>query len=400
MRMEINCKIHAALELLGVRRGIVKGYLFGYRQYMMNKKALSVTLLGFVLLMGLGALGKMRELPHGYLRGFLVPFSQKAPERHTADSAGTARFDIDLGAEQKRIEKAFATMKSSEAAAYFQEISRGYDDETIHILEHFVGEELYIREGFDGLALCTDSLLFGCYHGFFAEAFRGEGREFMFRAEEVCKRWSNFFKASGCIHGIGHGLLSLEGQENLIAALRGCDSISYSIPFGNEMCYTGVFMEYNTTTVHGRNVVVRTFNSQEPYDPCLWVPSVYQPACYLQLPHWWNEFMPGSFSKMGELCGEIINGAHKENCFRSIGMIATRQTKQDQHRIAAICTKMPGIFGEHFCIEEAAKLLLILQKPNALELCDVLAASEKNLCQKNVRAFMCDKMHVCDERDR
>lgn len=304
--------------------------------------------------------------------------------------------------ETERIRSMFEVKGSVAAVADFKARFRGYSQETIHEVEHVLGEELYRREGVGGLALCPDSLLFGCYHGFFAEAFFAEGKSFISRAEQICGRWDDFFKASGCIHGIGHGLLSFEGHANLLLALEDCDSFSYSIAFGNTMCHTGVFMEYNTTSVHGvvsQGEPLRIFDPQHPYDPCDRVPRVYQSPCYLQLPQWWNEFMPNGFLKMGELCDAVQDFKNEESCFRSIGMVVTRATQQDKDRIAMVCTQMPTSQEAHFCIEEAAKLLLILREPYALELCSFLAASEKDICIKNVESFMCDKMHVCNEKN-
>ncbi len=275
----------------------------------------------------------------------------------------------------------------------------GVPDEVKHILEHYLGEELYLKEGAEGIKLCPDTLFSGCFHGFFAKAMSVEGEEFVKKAESVCGLRKDFFQASGCIHGIGHGFLTFKGYDNLNEALKSCDRVSYSIPFGNEMCYTGVFMEYNLVTVYdkdGEKLMPRPFRKDKAFEPCINVFSSYQSACYLQLPQWWSEVLKSDYAKMGSLCEMVNLKDNRESCFRSIGMVVVRETSKDIDKINAYCKKMPVHEAVIFCLEEASKLMSVLKGANPMAPCRFLKSNEADKCISNVKIFMCEKMHKCD----
>ncbi len=292
--------------------------------------------------------------------------------------------------ETPKLGKMFNEKGVEETMAYFREEYKNYDEEAIHILEHFVGKELYLRNGLPGLSLCPTSSRYGCFHGFFVEAFSKEGRSFLKRAEDTCQFISDFLRASACMHGLGHGFLSLEGNSNIFAALKDCDSLTFPIPFGQEMCYTGVFMDYNEP----RQLISREDKSAL-FRPCNTIPENYQPSCYLQLPQWWGVVMKNDFLKMGNLCREVSNSKNQESCFRGIGVVITRETRAEYPRIGALCSKMPKT-GIPFCLEESAKLLSVLNKPEPLSPCGYLDSSAKNMCISNIKNFMCHNLLICN----
>ncbi|MDP2735854.1 MAG: hypothetical protein Q8P12_06630 [bacterium] len=320
------------------------------------------------------------------------------------EESADSLYDIDYAKEYQAVQEAFDAGESSQAVASLQERYRllGYDEEIIHILEHLVGEELFFREGKEGLSLCsTESPFLGCYHGFFAAAFpEGKQEELLQQAEEACRSLEGAFRQSSCIHGIGHGFAALEGQENLLGALSLCDKVSYSTALGNEMCYTGVFMEYNTASVHGPSIAAlpREFDAQNPYAPCPELPAQYQSACYLQIVHWWGEtdVLRNDFAALGELCRGIKGPAeNKENCFRSAGMVAARFARLQPKEVIPSCMEMPEE-GMAFCLKEAAKLLSIHGKGDALDVCGVPGSDFRQECAGDIEQFFCDTLLVCE----
>lgn len=326
--------------------------------------------------------------------------------RHDAvppESAPASLYGIDYAVEQQVVQEAFEENKSSEAVAFLQEryVSLGYDEEIIHILEHLVGEELFAREGREGLSLCsTESPFLGCYHGFFALAFPHADEQFFAEAEATCRKLDDVFRRGACIHGIGHGFATLQGEERLMDALTMCDEVSYTIPKGNEMCYTGVFMEYNTAERHGSSIATlpREFEPDSPYAPCITLPELYQDACYLQLGHWWGETddLRNDFEAMGRLCQNLPGSAqNKERCFRSVGMVATRFASFEPEGTVSSCMKMPEE-GLEFCLEEAATLMTIHERKDALEVCGALGESFVKECAAYIENLFCEILLECD----
>ncbi len=311
--------------------------------------------------------------------------------------ATTGLFSLEK--ERANIKTFFVRGGTKAALDYFERAYGAKDEDTKHVLEHTLGEELYAREGLKGLAFCPSSLFSGCYHGFFGAALETEGLGFLPHAEAACFAKADFFAKSGCIHGVGHGLLTNRGHDNLPLALGDCDSIRYSMPFGNEMCYTGVFMEYNLVAIHSRGekaIVPRPFNASNPYDPCANVAPKYQSACFLQLPQWWASVTNRDFPAMRNLCGALPEGANRDSCFRSIGMVAAREGGYQRASIEKGCAEMPTFDDALSCTEEAAKLLLILGKPEPLAVCDSLANPLAKICKERAASFLCEEMQRCD----
>jgi hypothetical protein len=119
-----------------------------------------------------------------------------------------------------------------------------------HVMAHLFGELLYQEGGTAYLETCDSEFSFGCYHGFFTTAIYGEGDSVIMELDRICIETGGL-GASGCQHGLGHGLVEYYGHtlDGLKNALQSCeDTTSYSKKFGCTLCqYSNLLSKYSTS---------------------------------------------------------------------------------------------------------------------------------------------------------
>lgn len=293
---------------------------------------------------------------------------------------------------------------SEDAYRYFQETYRQSPPENLrifHYLGHWVGSELYKRNGAGGIVMCDETGGYGCFHGFLGEAMKREGTNFLAESGGLCDAHQKISTSSvECVHGIGHGILAFTGyeQNNLKEALDGCDMLSIHF-FLKNICYSGVFMEYNIRTMHGlggRGFVIREFEPRNPYNPCSKLEGERQQRCYYELPYWWIAVTGGDFSKMGRWCADISDAENQESCFRGIGHVVPWASGYNDRLITAQCANMPVEGSERFCLEDAAWRLFFQRGHSSVSLCDNLKVFERQLCVQTIKRRACDVLSACN----
>lgn len=309
---------------------------------------------------------------------------------------------FDLGGEKKKLLKLFQEKGGKEAYRYFTQNYQSVDPVKIHDLAHYVGRELYNKEGIPGVLLCDDSYNYGCYHGFFGQAMLKEGESFLIKAEPFCKgKGKTGVDFGGCVHGMGHGILAMKGytRENVIWALERCDGLS---PVGAKGCYNGVFMEYNARSMQavpqGSAPAFRQFQSDRPYEPCDDLPLPYQYDCYYEQPNWWTMVFYGQYDRMGILCSQIANRKNYESCFRGIGRIIPLFVSYDVDAFGKACDTMPTQQGKAFCIEDGIQVLLAQNKDEALALCTRLEGELQKSCTVHMNGYLCSVLSRCQKK--
>src|SRR3989344_4473672 len=103
-----------------------------------------------------------------------------------------------------------------------------FDGQT-HLLNHTVGDYLYLKCGVAGLSQCKVLFLSSCYHGFILHAIADGGMN------KVAEVFASCYKEGStvyiqCTHAIGHGFLANAGYKNLTQALKICDEAISTIP--------------------------------------------------------------------------------------------------------------------------------------------------------------------------
>ena len=257
-----------------------------------------------------------------------------------------------------------------------------------HPLSHVFGELLYEKMGVDGLAVCDNTFVSGCFHGFFGTAINSEGRSVFSSLDEfdkACQGGDFWFR---CQHGLGHGILSYLGEDRLIEALNICADLPSQLFIGG--CPVGVFMEYNLRIMHDLTAVdfnPRPLDPDDPYAPCTLVPEHFQPHCYFIQPFWWQIVLKGDYIKIGKLCNGIEDAILRQVCFRGTGNYIVQNVGYNNVlEIITLCKEMPSFRVIALCMEGASKAFLIHSDPKQRyvpsALCDALE-------DYNVRMDLC-----------
>lgn len=310
------------------------------------------------------------------------------------DSYPTPSKNERLSQEIEELRKIFDARGPQEAYKYFKD---NYSSLNSHELAHFVGIELYKREGVRGVYICDGSFNWGCYHGFFGQALSTEGRAFLARAKEVCagngeKKGTD---VSGCIHGIGHGVLALKGYtpQNLIDSLKTCDILGGDAA---KSCYNGVFMEHNTATMEffrSGEIGYRRLGD-DPFEPCNKLPRAYRYDCYYEQPSWWVTVLGRDYQKIGNLCLSL-KPENREACFRGLGRIVPEAVGNNLQEVEDVCKQMPSIDGIFYCFRDSVQTLLSLGFADATTLCDAVGARGGE-CREFALDFSCRVLLECD----
>jgi hypothetical protein len=84
------------------------------------------------------------------------------------------------------------------------------------------------------------------------------------------------FNYYNCVHGLGHGLMYVEGH-NLFKALELCDKLTDD--WDSESCYGGVYME--NVIANGKDHISKYLKEDDLLYPCNVVDEKYKQQCYL-----------------------------------------------------------------------------------------------------------------------
>lgn len=266
--------------------------------------------------------------------------------------------------EKMRWQQYFDGAPVGEVYAHFLETASALDYYAAHGLSHIIGEELYDREGWEGIAFCTQDFGFGCFHGFSGAALSDRG---LGATEKLSAACTNLQRGDylGCIHGIGHGILAYVGNDNLVQALVACESSQQDEVVGG--CFGGVIMEYNYNTMQSQSGIdLRPFSESDAYSPCGSLGDRYTPSCYYELPSWWYASFEGTgaadsagiFTRIGKLCSDIQDEASRTFCFRGTGNVVGPRSDVQVARMKEWCDEMPTKNARDLCYAEELGHLL------------------------------------------
>jgi hypothetical protein len=239
------------------------------------------------------------------------------------------------------------------AQAAYEEFKSAYQDKsfgTQHTVAHIFGQLLYEKMGLQGLTICDATFAFGCFHSFFSRAFSEKGLGIVLQANEACiEKYSA--GGTGCLHGIGHGIIDYLGHDKLVESLAVCTKTTQVNPlFG---CTSGVFMEYNVPVIIDSErsyTKFRDLNSANPYEPCnTIVPGQFRESCYYEMGQWWDKVYFGDYQKIGQLCAGIDNSTWQRSCFLGVGNVAAPSSQYEVGATISKCQQMPTEEGRLIC---------------------------------------------------
>lgn len=215
-----------------------------------------------------------------------------------------------------------------------------------HQEAHIFGGLLYDTGGLDDIATCDDAFLFGCYHGFFGKALTNNGSTVLPALDEACSKKTSW-AATGCLHGIGHGILVYLGDQNIQDALAMCDQLATKGRAGG--CPSGVFMEYNLGTMSNhKQARIRQVQKENYHEPCNRVDQKYLIDCYVEQPQWWYA-TNGSFEQNGKLCGEVSDQPAREACYHGIGYVVGHIRRYNLEEALPECINLPSPEAQSLC---------------------------------------------------
>lgn len=227
------------------------------------------------------------------------------------------------------------------AYAEFKEKNARAAEQGRHLSAHIIGEKIYESEGISGIRYCDASFSFGCYHGFFGQAFAQGGIDSIEELDAVCVR-SFGPLGTGCQHGIGHGVLEYVGYQNITDALAICEKTTKSAPLLG--CVSGVFMEYNMPLVGISDTLIpqtRAFSKETADEPCRLVKETYKKSCYFELGGWLDSALYGDYEKIGEVCGSFTV-EWRAACFQGFGAMLPQRMHYNSESSRAICEVFEG----------------------------------------------------------
>lgn len=288
----------------------------------------------------------------------------------------------DLSAEQEHWRERINSLGADAAYEAFKADNESTPYGMQHAKAHLFGDVLYQVEGVAGVSTCDTAFAFGCYHSFFGRAIATEGLGVIHELDRACID-AYGLKGLGCQHGLGHGVLSYVGEENLDAALDECDTLTWDGPIGG--CTSGVFMEYNFRTMEDPSgVSVREPEDGALHAPCRSIDEAFRLACYFEQPQWWQAlFRDGEgFVRVGELCGEVVDAAERRVCYMGTGNAISSVSNASIDRVIEECTHMPSSEGRTQCLTGGA--WIISADPDRTEpwerICEDLTGSARETC--------------------
>lgn len=246
-------------------------------------------------------------------------------------------------------------------------IKQGEVVDNVHEYAHAVGRALYVKYDLEGIPLCSNEFLYGCYHGAVSEALIKQGVNDISKIESSCMNIIS--KREGdpgeCIHGIGHGLLAINGLS-IVPSLVGCDSLEVDI--NKEYCYQGVFMENKLSDTSNKN---NEINNNWSF--CEQFLDRYQSACTAYIVNIFGD--DDAIQQAGSFCKNAPNKILWRQCMISVSLQITISSINEDEAILDKCRKIKDNNDQSYCIIMAAAWVKRLELPNNL-------ATSKLFCQE------------------
>ncbi len=181
--------------------------------------------------------------------------------------------------QQKSVKEAFTDLREHYATSI-------YLQSQCHQITHIIGRtSAESTEGVGDIYSKGDSFCWsGYYHGVIEQVAKKMGKdEFVAQLNTICadveakSRYS--FYHYNCVHGLGHGVMSISDNE-LFDSLEECDTVIDA--WNRSSCVGGVFMENvmsdpTTNPTH----TTKYLRPEEPMYPCTAVDEKYKEQCYL-----------------------------------------------------------------------------------------------------------------------
>jgi hypothetical protein len=235
----------------------------------------------------------------------------------------------------------------------------------------------------------------GYYHGVVEELAANLGpRAFLRQLNGACRRLRRQATKrlyAECVHGLGHGVMSVLGND-LYAALKACDRLRSSR--NRNRCYSGVFMENAASAAGLTHLRTRYVKRREPLYPCNAVARRYRRECYpmqaIYAVRRANDDYPAVFA----LCARVRQ-PHSGRCYQGLGAAAVQASTTESLTLAGqtteadqICRLGPDREAMGNCVLGAVRAFVFVgSTARGRRFCGIVERSVRGDCLRERRRF-------------
>jgi len=258
-----------------------------------------------------------------------------------------------------------------------------------HPIMHTIGAEASksyktVSEAFlHGDAFCWSGYYHGVMEGVIARIGEADlPKQLDTICAEIPGKESYNFDYFNCVHGLGHGIMELKGDE-LFDSLKMCDNLKGD--WEQKSCQSGVFME--NVIVYEHYGTSKYLKVSEPLYPCTAVEGKYKEQCYLGQTSFALRAYNYDFPKTFALC-ESVEEPWRDICMQSMGRDAGNQARHDGPTTKNMCYIPADQNDRNNCVVGAVKEFISYYHDikQADDFCNLLG-SEKALCLQTGRQY-------------
>ena len=237
-------------------------------------------------------------------------------------------------------------------------LKNGEATDNVHEFSHTIGREIHKQLGFEGIRNCSNEFGFGCYHGVAEQALLTTGKSSLVKVEEEClKIYPHTSKKPmddpGCIHGMGHGLLSWNNL-NINQSLTDCNILTKEYRL---YCWDGVFMEYSMSGA-------ASFDELDPWKICRELNPQFQKKCASYMVSMYSNSMKFNSNVFAEMCTKAPDEWLMATCANRIGNKISQINKGELKNIISECKSILQDELSEYCLIGAAREVVFQKYTN------------------------------------
>lgn len=269
--------------------------------------------------------------------------------------------------------------------------SNSYVVKQCHSITHIIGHASYkmypnISEAFNyGDPFCWS----GYYHGVMEELTESIGlsglkKEINNICSGVLGKETHSFNYYNCVHGLGHGVLTINNYE-IFDALKACDLLSGE--YERQNCYGGVYME--NVVQDGTFAQSKYLKKDDLLYPCDAVPAKYQRPCYLMQPTYILASNNKDFRETFDIC-RSAGSEMLSYCLDGIGREAVGQVENsDNKKVIKICLLGQDDKEKSYCMSGAVKNIVAYYHSDkqAIGFCNLVPENIRQNCLDTVKDY-------------
>lgn len=287
--------------------------------------------------------------------------------------------DDDISAQSKIIQD-ISSRDPKTAWAFLKKayVVGGNVEGNAHSFAHLIGRTIYQKFGLSGITICDETFAYGCYHGVSEKLLVDQGPQVVAEVQKECLQTlspEKSFNYTGCLHGMGHGLLTWHAYQ-VSPALKDCNNLDKEY---RNYCYDGVFME-------NANGSPNQLDPKKPWSLCIGLDEEVHDSCARYQSIAFMEKLNQTFAQAAESCFSAPVASLTKPCLSSLGYYSAQMAKGDESKIVKTCSEIGLEEGRYQCLVSAATEVRFQKYSNwentAESICQGLPSEWKEKCPK------------------